>query len=497
MTPEAPNTSPPSRAARPRGGGREHAVLARRLEELRDPDWVRGVIGRALSAAAGRPVEPGPVAIEYCKIKPNRDINAALRLGGDAPGASRLVSMTIYGSLELAAARFAAQAERLDGDLAGRPELRGFNHPAILLEDLGVIVRLFPADPGLCGLAAATDARRLRDLLAASLPARLAGSRPADLRYQVLHYKPGRSCSLHYKLDLHTPAGEAATWHAYGKVYRDDRGDRCAALLRLAWGASTASGPAWRAARPVLVAPRWRMLVQEAVAGRQFRHVFGDLTHDRAAPAELDAARAHLRSVAAAIVSMQAAFPPPEPHNTFAALLAAQEKNLAYLARSEPALARRIARIRRELRRLEPLIPAGEPVFSHGDLAHGNVLIDPDDPVPVGIIDFDRAGRAEAPYDVAYFLTHLCSFGIRHPRRQAHVGPLCEDFRSAWLSLAPRAHPARLALYEALDFASYVLRNFRKQSHQAGWVDWAHGQVEAATDRLAAAAAGAGGAGAR
>ena len=61
--------------------------------------------------------------------------------------------------------------------------------------------------------------------------------------------------------------------------------------------------------------------------------------------------------------------------------------------------------------------------------------------------------------------------------------------------LRPEVCSRRLALYEALDFAAYVLRNFRKQSHQANWLGWAEGQVAAAWTRLEEAA-GANGAGA-
>jgi hypothetical protein len=69
-----------------------------------------------------------------------------------------------------------------------------------------------------------------------------------------------------------------------------------------------------------------------------------------------------------------------------------------------------------------------------------------------------------------------------------HVAVLAERFRAAFLALAPEVSAERLALYEALDFAAYVLRNFRKQSHQTKWLAWATGQVAAAWDRLGVAA---------
>ena len=96
--------------------------------------------------------------------------------------------------------------------------------------------------------------------------------------------------------------------------------------------------------------------------------------------------------------------------------------------------------------------------------------------------------RAEEAFDVAYFLTHMWSFGIRHPKRMKHVAKLSLDMRQSYLELAPEVSSERLALYEALDFAAYVLRNFRKQSHQEQWLAWAGAQIEAAWDRLGVAA---------
>jgi Ser/Thr protein kinase RdoA (MazF antagonist) len=194
----------------------------------------------------------------------------------------------------------------------------------------------------------------------------------------------------------------------------------------------------------------------------------------------------HVVAVARAVRSMQQASVRSGPNLDFATLLAAQARNLEYLYRSEPQLAAELTRLREAMLQRERTIPAGSPGFSHGDFAHGNVLLHGES---IGIIDFDRAGQAEPVYDVAYFLTHLCSYGIRHPRRQAHVSRLCQRFRDAYLSLAPEVDPRRLALYEALDLSAYVLRNFRKQSHQAKWLRWAPQQIAAAWARLHEAAA--------
>ena len=62
-------------------------------------------------------------------------------------------------------------------------------------------------------------------------------------------------------------------------------------------------------------------------------------------------------------------------------------------------------------------------------------------------------------------------------------------FRQACFEVVPEVSSRRLALYEALDLSAYVLRSFRKRSHQTEWLGWAKGQIASAWERLDHAAA--------
>jgi aminoglycoside phosphotransferase len=463
-------------------------VLTRRLEQLRDPTWMKHVLELALGQLTPAPVRVDDYHIEYCKIKPGRDINVALQLvlrrRTDGATFSHRVSCTLFPSAPKGEHRFHEEScPPVPASIACPPGAIGFEWLIAFVQEPPMIVRVFPLDPVLMGLQLATDVDSMRALLTQHLHAgSLNGQQPQGLTYNVLHYKPGRTCTLHYNLVLdQTPENSPETCQFYGKVYRDNREAYCYELLRAAWEASCASDGLWQAARPVLHLPYWRLVVQEAVSGQQFRYWLAELTPDNAGEAELQQVEHHLKLIAAAIRSLQWSAPRLGPICDFAQLWLGQEKNLAYLGQSQPELAAEIAQIRHALRSWERQIPAAPLVFAHCDFAHGNVLVGDHG---IGIIDFDRAGQAEPAYDVAYFLTHLWSFGIRHPKRQAHIARLCACFRNAYLDLAPEVSSARLALYEALDFAAYVLRNFRKQSHQANWLEWARGQVQAARDRL-------------
>ena len=477
------------RAAPPEVSG----ALARRLEELSDERWLVPVLESALAQMTGaKPVVSG-CEIEYCKIKPNRDINVSLcvrvsGLAGPEPVLQRL-ACTLFPSGEACRRKGEDHRRRTSSDAVRKRLARaGFVSALAVLEDPGVIVRAFPDDPGLPGLAPATDEFEMLPLFAWRLEACRDGRTvPLTLVHDVLHYKPRRSCAIHYQVGL-SPEGssEPTSVRAFGKLARDDRGVRNYRLLAAAWQASLASGGVWRAARPLDYVSDWRLLLQEAVPGRDFRQVFTELTPEDASAAQMEQAGRLIDAIAWSIRSLQAApIPPGAAEMSLERLLASQERNLHYIAQLQPRLAVAVSALRADVARLALESRVGPLVFAHGDFAHGNVLIDEN---RVGIIDFDKACAAEAVYDVAYFLTHMWSFGIRHPRRMPHVKALWQRFRDCYLGLAPEVSPARLSLYEALDFAGYVLRNFRKQSHRPGWLDWANGQIEAGQERLELAA---------
>jgi Ser/Thr protein kinase RdoA (MazF antagonist) len=466
-------------------------VLTRRQGQLHDAPSMRQVLSAALQQLTCESLDVDAYEVHFCKLRPWVSIDAALKLTLRCPrsgeSSRRHVSCTFWPSTVNAAQQYEDELSRLpDGESAGSPQPSPSRRGITMMPEMAMVVRLFPVDPALPGLAAATDPGRTMPLLEKHLlECRRDGWRPTALDYEVVHYKPGRLCTIRYSVRLEHPRQVGVLpRQVFGKVFRDDRWRQCYALQEAAWQAACASGHAWRAARPVVAVPEWRFVLQEAVPGRQFRQVIGDLP-DHPVETKLNEAEDRTRAVARAVRAMQLAQVPLGPRCDFAWLLASQDSNLAYLRQCQPMVGEELTRLREELSKVERTIRAQPLGFAHGDFAHGNVLMDG---ARVGIIDFDRAGQAEPAFDVAYFLTHLASFGVRHPQRRQHVARLSEAFRSAYLGMAPEVSPRRLALYEALDLSAYVLRNFRKRSHEDKWLEWSRGQTTLAWERLRHAA---------
>jgi Ser/Thr protein kinase RdoA (MazF antagonist) len=455
-------------------------TLTQRLMHLGDAALMRTLLQPAIDDLWPLAFTVEGYAIDHCKITPWREIALALSLTLRSTRTGELsrqiVAGTVFATID--------EARRRLLDLQRACESKAAS--AALVPEMAMLMRPFPYDAGLPGLAHATDMAAMTPLLAAHLPeCRDQGWRIRDLVCEPLQYKPGRLCTLRYTLTFdRSGTFDTHTIQVFGKVYRKDRWQRSYALLEATWQASVASGGAWAAAQPIAAVDGWWLTVQRAVSGRQFRHVLGDLTTAGAGPDDLRDAEAHLTVVARAVRALQQAPIALGSWLDFQTLLGAQRDNLSYLHQVHPPLARELQQVRATIERLAAASPVSTVGFAHGDLAHGNVLVDAG---RVGIIDFDRAGQAEAAYDAAYFLTHLASFALRHPERAAHISRLCEHFREMFCGLA--AVPLqRLALYEALDLSAYVLRSFQKRSHQVEWIGWATGQIAAAWRRLEAAA---------
>jgi Ser/Thr protein kinase RdoA (MazF antagonist) len=464
-------------------------ALTRSLAQLGDLDYMRSVLQDACDQFAPCAFQVEGFEVEHCKVTPWRDVSltlcVSLRSAHTGVRSRQIISGTIFADIDAARGQF--EQERLAADQMGtRPATDG-EEPALavtaMVPEMAMVLRRFPFDPVLTGLAHATDMATMTALLATHLPeCRDQGWSIGGLEYEPMQYKPGRLCTVRYTLTLvHPRHADPKRIDLFGKVYRDDRWRRSYALIHDTWQASLKSSGIWCAAQPIAAVASWRLIVQSAVPGRQFRYVLADLTKDGAQPDDIRQASGHLESVARAVRSMQQSGIHLGPCLDFTALAAFQRDNLNHLRRVQGDLADEVHRLRAEIERLASACPASELKLAHGDFAHGNVMLDGE---RVGIIDFDRAGQAEPVYDIAYFLTHLASFGLRHPERASHLRMLCDRFREAYFELAPEVSSRRLALYEALDLSAYVLRNFRKRSHQAEWIGWAKGQIDSAWERL-------------
>lgn len=108
-----------------------------------------------------------------------------------------------------------------------RPELEPFATPAALLNDLPMVLHVFPLDGELPTLVQTTDPAYMLDLLRSALPAAhdhhlILDSCQVDLG----HYGRQHRCVLRYTIDGHSATTqEQSRQQVYGKVAADGRGE--------------------------------------------------------------------------------------------------------------------------------------------------------------------------------------------------------------------------------------------------------------------------------
>lgn len=278
-------------------------------------------------------------------------------------------------------------------------------------------IRIFPDDPALPGLVAATDA---------SLVRRRLRPRPAEVTVEPLRYRPRRRAVVRYRLD----GGRTL----FGKVVKPGRGRRLLALAEALGGIGLPLAlPAGPLAPGALVLP--------CLPGRSLRDllVTGGLVPPPervvALVAELHRRCSPLSGGSAADRSTVRRHVDPGT-----ALCAAQV--VTRLLPGEGCAAGRVAAA------VIGCAEASEPPpewIVHGDLYENQVLVDGD---RLGLIDLDDIGPGDPLLDAANFSAHLLVLGASSAARPAIILRYREELQTAFCQMLD-ADPATLAWREA------------------------------------------------
>lgn len=359
------------------------------------------------------------------------DLRYAVRLRNRASGA--LVGATVLGRILPGPDQVEVHRRtRIDPLVSAvRHRLGPFAAAAAVATDLGLVLHVFPVDPALPTLAAATDPRRVvRELLPT-----FGGAQSCTVEV-VRHARDGR-CVLRYTL------GDARC--LYGKVQSDGTG---ADQLTLLAALHPAVARDLRVPRPLRYASAIRTLICEAVPGRPA---------DLADPGEQVSG---VVAAARAAAALHAVPPVASATRSFAADLAAVHVDLDVVLPLWPDIAARLAAVLTGLRDTADRAPVQAPVFSHGDFTPSQLLID--HLGGCGVVDFDAAATAEPALDLGRF---RCYLRLALARSGISADPrLADVFLAAYADAAGHGCPdasglaARVRVYERLSLVRVAAR---------------------------------------
>jgi hypothetical protein len=442
------------------------ATLPGWLAAAADADQVAAALARRAPELAGG----GLVAckVERLRLRPD-GWAARYRLTVDAAGGQR--SVRLAGTLRPPGPR-GPRGPGGGGPGGGGPGRDGA--PAgpgrAHLPELGLDLHTEPEDPGLPALGMLTDPERARAYLEGQLRAaggRLAGQRLLACQPEVLRYKPGNRCTIRYDLSY---APDDATPGRPGvvvvKTYATDAGAGTWAGMRALWASPLGRGDQVRVAEPLAHDPERHVLVQGVIPGdRTLKQLVRSALRDGSPAAEEGLGVALDRTAAglAALHGCGVRHGRPVSWDDELGKLRAALTGLALAGPGVAAAAEALIDALAATAAARPPDPSGP---AHRAFRPAQVLLDG----TVGFIDFDGFCQAEPAMDAGVFVAALANIGMYTPlgarqpdlaARGDQVGRAAARFLAGYRGRA-RVGPDRVALWEALELATYLLNGWIK-----------------------------------
>lgn len=284
-----------------------------------------------------------------------------------------------------------------------RPELEPFATPAALLNDLPMVLHVFPLDGELPTLVQTTDPAYMLDLLRSALPAARDQHLILDsCQVDLGHYGRQHRCVLRYTIDGHSATTqEQSRQQIYGKVAADGRGelvDQALTLLRQRLRPFN-NGASFRIPNTLGYYPELNLILLDAVPGQTHlsallkgRAVAGALTLNQAlTTAAHMAVRLHLSEIQLGRL------------RTLKSEVDDLQEACQIARQLTPALALHLQEL---VNRLKPYLaqPALPYCFSHGDFTHTQLIFEG---TVGGLVDFDTICQAEPALDLGQFTAYL------------------------------------------------------------------------------------------
>lgn len=339
--------------------------------------------------------------------------------------------------------------------------LDGLGAP-VLDDALQVAWWFYPVDPHLPTLAAASDPRNLRRLLA---PRYSAKSTPARITVEPVRYLPEISAAVRYHVVDRPGAPEAVF---YGKVYRGGRGRQMHATMRALWELSLTYPELLHVVEPVVYDDELALHVERAAPGLP-------LGSDRTNPRFLAGAVAAAEALAVMHTSGLDS-PDTLPLQPELDRLDSVTHQMSLVHSDAGQLLRDLVV---QLTKRLPRLPSEAQVLSHGDLKYDQFL---EQEGRFVLVDFEDVGVGETSWDLGKW----CAHAIPSMPDTWEDSDAAEQARTAflrrYLELRPDAALPRFPLYEAVHLANRAMVLMWGQVE--GWQGAAESLLTLAMERL-------------
>lgn len=295
------------------------------------------------------------------------------------------------------------------------------------LPELEMVIRLFPNDRKLRGLARIADAEQLRAVVVPELVARSAepGLRLAGLSHKIIHYVAEHACTVRIEAELVSPdSGEVQTRIWYGKTRDSDEGAATWRNMLCLWESGARLNGRLLMAEPLLYQPEERTLWQAGLNGCTLAD-------------QNFSSREFLRLLARAAETVaalhQSAVPELSESGTPQRLVRLRE---AYqlLSQVRPATSEPVRLLLSRLEAEAAQQGARPLVTLHADLHLKNFFVTDD---RVALIDLDNLRRGDPLQDIGSFIASLYFRGLIEEIPARITKLIAEEFVRAYRAAVP------------------------------------------------------------
>jgi ABC-type multidrug transport system fused ATPase/permease subunit len=387
-----------------------------------------------------------------------------------------LLNARLFPELAECRAYLRKQVNPLVKQMSNRPEIKPYSKPAVVIDDLNMVVSVFPIDGMLPSLVETTNPKRMAQIFNDMLPDSLSGNFLInDIFLDLAHYGRYQRCVLRYQVE-----GEQADTHepqkitVYGKVDGDGRGGLTVPVINALRERLRDKETIYPFRVPTAYGylPDLKLLLMEALPGKPFfKQLLRNRLGEEPLPEEkgltLEDAIATCAQIAASLHHSGIKI---GPRNSLENKVSGIQKEIQIVQEIYPELGNQLCTWLEQAVEYAHNIPEMMLCFSHGDFTYTQLIFDGK---AGGLVDFDTICQAEPALDLGQFLAYqrLAIFRDQSPEAPFPADlteKLCEIFIKTYIELSHEWVVSendlrnRVYVYELISLIRLTLHSWQK-----------------------------------
>jgi hypothetical protein len=317
-----------------------------------------------------------------------------------------------------------------------------FGEPLVHLDDLGMVIWTFPNDPVLHSLPSVTNPDEVKNYLPyGSFPAGISAKEIADVKVEIINYRPEIRCTARYRLRC-----GSATLALFGKTFADGRGREIYQRMERLWQTRRQRAGEFLMPRPLAYNEEVKTIWQKELPGAPLAQIISR-----------DNYRKLIADAAQRLAFIHQSDAPTSSRISLDDHLGEIRKKAAKLSLAFPAEQARLQKMAQTLERNLPRLSPAPDCLVHGDFHLRQLMVHEG---RVALLDFDEFATGDPAQDLANFIADLRS----HRYDDGFVKAIAATLVEAYSRQTGGHLPAdRLAWHSSVQYITRAYRAYLQQ----------------------------------